>query len=283
MKKIALLFLVVFVSVVTLSAQADKYEQRYELMVSKLGPSGVGVENLLTKWAAADSTDEKLLAATFKFYFAKAQSSQVVARSQKKYLGMKPLFSLKDSTGTDVHYYQETFFDDELYAKALKAADRAIAFHPSSLDFRFMKANAYISYEKESPDMALAYLLELIKDDEKREGPWLFEGKTADSSFFEDAMQEYCYSFYSIGSTVSMDAFLKLSEVMYKLHPANTIFLCNIGSYHMVAKQDYKKALKYYSKVLKKTPGDKTAVRNSLVAARKMKNARLVEKLNKML
>ena len=83
-------------------AQADKYEQRYDLLVSKLGPAGVGVETILNNWEKADSTASKMLLGRFNYLFAKAQSMQVVVKDKKKYLGMEPILALKDSTGTDV-------------------------------------------------------------------------------------------------------------------------------------------------------------------------------------
>lgn len=268
---------------VTISAQTVNYEQRYDLLVSQFGPSGVGVETVLDNWARTDSTNVKLLTARFRYYFTKAQTSQVVTKPQKKYLGMDPLLSLKDSTGTDVYYYQESFFDDEIYGKALKAVDKAIALYPEHLDFRFLKANAYISYEKESPDMALAYLLALADDEASRKRIWMYDGEGVENGFFEEAMQEYCYSFYSIASPKAYDAFLKLSEKMHTLHPDNAGFLNNIGSYHMVVDQDYKSALKYYGKVLKKYPQDYTAMKNSMIAARRLKNQKLEKKYLQMI
>jgi tetratricopeptide (TPR) repeat protein len=50
----------------------------------------------------------------------------------------------------------------------------------------------------------------------------------------------------------------------------------------MVVKQDYKAALKCYDKVLKKHPEDYTAIRNALLAARKMKNLKLEKKYLQM-
>lgn len=265
------------------SAQSVNYEQRYDLLLSKLGPAGVGVETVLDNWAKTDSTNVKLLTARFNYHFTKAQTAQVVKKPHKKYLGMSPLLSLKDSTGTDVFYYQEMFFDDYIYGEALKAADKAIAFHPDNLGFRFMKANAYISYEKESPDMALAYLLDLAEEAGSRTKPWMYEGREADQGFFEEAILEYCYSFYSIGSQKAMEAFLRLSEKMLELYPYNYAYMNNIGSYHMIAQQDYKTALKYYSKVLKKEPGDYTAIKNSMLAARKLNNVKLEKKFLEMI
>ena len=281
MRNVYILALLLVSSV--LSAQtAINYEQRYNLLVSQFGPAGVGVETVLDNWSKTDSTNIKLLAARFNYYFNKAQRAEVVTQPQKKYLGMKPLFTLKDSTGTDIYYYQETFFDDEVYGKALKAADKAIAFHPDHLDFRFMKANAYIAYEKESPDMALAYILDMVDEDQSRAKSWKFDGKQAEKGFFEEAMQEYCYSFYYIDSPKSMEAFLKLSEKMAAAYPANPGFVNNIGTYNMLVKQDYKAALKCYDKVLKKHPEDYTAIKNSMLAARKMKNQKLEKKYLQM-
>jgi tetratricopeptide (TPR) repeat protein len=164
----------------------------------------------------------------------------------------------------------------------LKSADKAAAFHPDNLDFRFMKANAYIAYEKESPDMALAYLLAMADEDRSRNKPWQFEGAQAQKGFFEEAMQEYCYSFYAINSEKALEAFLKLSEKMLEIYPENLGFLNNIGTYNMVAKQDFKTAIKCYDKVLKKNPKDYTAIRNAMLAARKMKNLKLEKKYLQM-
>ena len=148
------------------SAQTDseRYEQRYDMLVSQFGAAGVGVETVLDNWEKVDSTNAKLLLARFNYLFTKAQSVSVVMKDNKKYLGMDPVLSLKDSLGNDLYYYQENIFDDELYAVAMKAADKAIDLWPDRLDFRFMKANAYISYEKESPDLTLAYLMDLIDE-----------------------------------------------------------------------------------------------------------------------
>ena len=154
MKKIITAAVAALISLAA-SAQSEKYEQRYNLLVSKLGPDGVGVETVLKSWEQADSTDSKMLLAKFNYYFTKSQSSQVVAKPFRKFLGMEPVLTLKDSTGTDIYYYQEPFYDDELYGQAMKAVDKAIRLYPEKLDFRFLKANAYIAYDKESPDMAL--------------------------------------------------------------------------------------------------------------------------------
>ena len=283
MKRIIYIVAAMFMAL-NLSAQtSDKYEQRYDLLLSQFGPAGVGIETVLDKWESVDSTNAKMLYARFNYLFTKAQTSAVVTRPERKYLGMEPLLNLKDSLGNDVFYYQVNEFNDQLYAQAVKTIDRTISLYPDRLDYRFVKANAYIAYEKESPDMALACLLDLADRYSDRKGRWTYDGEKVDDAFFTDAMQEYCYSFYSIGTPSSLDAFLGLSQKMLQLYPDNSGFLSNIGSYHMLAKQDYKTALKYYSKVLKKKPGDYTAIKNSALAARKLNNRKLEMKYLKML
>lgn len=260
------------------SAQTLNYENRYNLLVSKVGPAGVGVETLLDKWQAADSTNKQMLSARFEYYFTKSQSEKVVKKAQKKYLGMDPLLSLKDSAGVSVYYYRELFYDDQNFAQALKVADKVAALYPDDIDYRFLKANALVAYEKESPDMASAYLYDLIAENSSRTRPWNYEGKKMDGDFFPDAMQEYCRTFYTIGSGVAMNVFFSLSKRLYELYPSQVCFLSNIATYYLVAKDDPKTALKYYNKVLKKAKDDETALRNSYVAASKLKNDKLKEK-----
>jgi tetratricopeptide (TPR) repeat protein len=264
-------------------AQSERYEQRYDLLVSQFGPAGVGVETVLNNWSKVDSTNVKMLSGRFLYYFTKAQTLKVEPRSGKKYLGMEPMLTLKDSLGNDVYYYQMTVYDDELYGESLKVIDKAVSFWPDRLDFRFMKANAYIAYEKESPDMALSYLMDLADRQKAGKTSWTYDGKEADDEFFQGAMQEYCYSLYALGTPSAYDAFLKLSQKLSSLYPANTDFLDNIGSYYLIVKQDYKNAYKYYNKALKLDPKDETAMRNALTAAKRQKNAKLEKKYQAML
>ena len=263
-------------------AQSEKYEQRYDLLVSKLGYAGVGVETVLDNWERADSTDSKMLLGRFNYLFTKAQSAQIVEKKTKKYLGMEPIVSLKDSTGTDIYYYQEIFYDDDLYGQAMKVVDRAIGMHPEKLDFRFLKANAYVAYEKDSPDMAGRYLHSLVNESVTRK-VWLYGDEPADAEFFSDAMLEYCYTLYSIGSPAAMKLFRSLSERMTEVDPGNPAFVNNLGTYHFIAENDYKTASKYYNKVLKAHPDDYTAIKNSVLIARKQNNVKMEKKYLQML
>ena len=262
---------------------AQDFERKYNILVERVGPSGVGVETLLDSWAKAEEDNPVMLSARFHFWLTKAQSSEVVTKPVKKYLGMDPVISLKDSTGADIYYYEVLRYDDECFRESIASVDKAIAFYPERLDFRFMKANAYISYEMESPDMALANLIALVNDYYASKEEWTYGGEPADAEFFADAMQDYCYSFYALGTPVSYEAFRKLSELMLGQDPGNTGFMNNIGSYHMLVKKDYKTALKYYNKVLKKRPDDDVAIKNSALAARRMGNVKMEKKYLQML
>jgi tetratricopeptide (TPR) repeat protein len=262
---------------------AQDYERKYNILVEKVGLAGVGVETLLDNWAKAEQDNPVMLTARFHFWLAKAQGSEIVTRSEKKYLGMDPVLSLKDSTGADVFYYEVLRYDDECFREAIASVDRAISMYPERLDFRFMKSNAYISYERESPDMAMANLLSLVNDFYAGKEKWTYGGEVADPAFFADAMQDYCYSFYTLGTPASYEAFRKLSETMLGHNPDNTGFMNNIGSYHMLVRKDFKTAVKWYGKVLKKQPGDYTAIKNSALAARRMGNVKMEKKYLQML
>lgn len=282
MRNILVLLALCFSSFVYAQTPSEKYQQRYEMLVSQFGPAGVGVETVLDNWAKVDSTNTRLLLARFDFLFTKSQSVSVVMKDKKKYLGMEPMLTFKDSLQRNVYCYQEVFYDDELYGKAIQAIDKAITVWPNRLDFRFAKANALISYEKESPDMALNYLKSLLAEAAVKKSDWDYADTTVGKPFIEDAMQEYCYSFFTIGSDQSRQVFLNFSQLLSDTFPDNIEYINNIGSYYLV-NEDYKTALKYYGKVLKKDAKDYTAIKNSALSARKMKNTKLEAKYLQML
>ena len=58
---------------------SKEFNERYQLLVSKLGPAGVGVETLINRWEAAYPDDIEMLIAKFSFYFSKSQSSSFFA------------------------------------------------------------------------------------------------------------------------------------------------------------------------------------------------------------
>ena len=283
MRKVIFAVLAVLAAASLNAQTSSRFEQRYDLLVSQFGPAGVGVETVLDNWAKVDSTNAKMLQGRFSYLFTKAQSTQVEVRPGKKYLGMDPVLTLKDSLGNDVNYFQINVFDDQLYSEAIKAADKAITYWPDRLDFRFMKANAYIAYEKESPDMALSCIMSLIDENRARISSWEYEGQKVGQDFFQNAVQEYCFSFYALGTPNGYEAFRALSERMVSLFPDNPGFMNNLGTYHLIAKEDYKTAYKYYNKVLKAYPDDYTAIKNGILAARKQKNVKAEKKYLEMM
>ena len=104
MNRVITVLLSMLMAVSAMAQTADRYRQRYELLVSQFGPAGVGVETVLDNWAKVDSTSADFLFARFSYYFTKAQTTEVISRPEKKYLGMDPMLTLKDSTGTEVNY-----------------------------------------------------------------------------------------------------------------------------------------------------------------------------------
>ena len=270
-------------------AQTTDYQRRYKMMLDRVGYAGVGMESLIENWSKADPENPEMLQARFYFYLVKSQGTEVISRSESKYLGITPVLSLKDSTGRDVFYYEVVKYDDELFAQAIKAVDKMISVCPDRLDYRFMKSNAYLSYERESPDMALSSIMGLAYEYKTTKTKWLYqedatqEPEVVDDKSFAQMMQEYCYSLYSLGTPSSYEAFVKLSQRLNEYFPKEGDFVANIGSYHLVVKKDPKTALKYYDKALRLQPDNTNVIRNALLAARQMKNEKLQKKYLKML
>ena len=140
MKRIIYIFAALLLSVAA-SAQTSDYQRRYNALVDRVGFAGVGVETLIENWSKAEPDNLDMLRARFYFYLVKSQSTEVVSRSEPKYLGISPILSLKDSTGADIHYYEILKYDDEIFGLAIKSVDKMIAVSPERMDFRFLKAN----------------------------------------------------------------------------------------------------------------------------------------------
>lgn len=259
---------------------AQEYQKRFDLLSEKVGYTGVGVETLIGKWEKDFPDDAGMLEAKFLFYSTKSMSSKVIQLPQDRYLGREPLIPFTDSLGVKKNYFEDTVFDEEMVSLASKAIGRAISIRPERLDYLFARINYLLSYEKESPDMALQELLSLVKLTYVDKRGWSFPGieGDVDRETFKAFMQDYCFTLFKIGSPRSYEGFRQLSEAMLRYEKDDPLFLNNLGSYYLVYKKDNKSALKYYNRVLKKHPDDLTALRNCVVLARHDKNAKLEKK-----
>ena len=82
---------------------------------------------------------------------------------------------------------------------------------------------------------------------------------------------------FQIGSEKSNEAFRALSEHMLGYCKDEPMFLDNLGSYYLI-KKEYKKSQKYFDQVLKKHPGDMTALKNCILMARTRKDVKMEKK-----
>ena len=281
MKRI-LTFLVALALPLSLLGQTltqEDYVRRYNNLTDRVGAAGVGVETLLDKWAADYPDDLQQLLARFSFCFTKAQTSQVIQLPQDRYLGREPLVPATDSLGRKMNWFEDPVFDDEQFGQAQQALDRAVALAPERLDFRFLRIDALTAYEKGSPDMALAALKALVDEHYRQHPAWTHGSlEKVDDEVFKALVQDYCFTFFRLGTPSSAEAFKALSEHMLTYSKDDPLFLDNLGSYWLVSKKDYKKALKYYNQVLKKHPDDETAIRNCVLLARTKKDIKLEKK-----
>ena len=268
-----------------LSAQtsAQDYLSRYALLVNKLGPAGVGIETLIGKWEADYPDDVDMLCAKYNYYHTKCQGSEVVQKDQDRFLGADPILTLKDSTGADVHYFTETTYDDEMYGIATQALDKAIRLRGDDISLRFTKIASLLAYEKESPDMATQALRSLIDYHCTSHPKWKYGEADFTDDDFRASMEDYCYLLFRTASPASFDSFKSVSEKLLSYYPKDTDFLNNIGSYHLAVKKDYKAAMKYYAKTLKIDPDNYGAIKNCVLASRKLGNPKLEKKYLQML
>ena len=273
-----LVALVLPLSLLAQTTQED-YIRRYNNLVNRVGPAGVGVETLLDKWAEAYPDDLQQLLARFSFWFNKGQTSNVIQLPQDRYLGREPLVPLTDSLGRKNNYFEDIVYEDESFGLALEALDKAVALNPQRLDLRLLRIDALTAYEKGSPDMALASLKALVDENYKQHPAWTHESlEKVDDEVFKALIQDYCFTFFRLGTDSSAEAFKALSEHCLTYSKDDPLFLDNIGSYWLVSKKDYKKAQKYYNQVLKKHPDDITAIRNCILLARSKKDVKLEKK-----
>ena len=256
------------------------FKARFERQVKATGITGPGVESILDRWEAALPDDPDMLDSRFLWAFNKAQKTEVTVKDQEKFMGNKPLLSLPDSTarGGKKNYFEEVVYDPQYYAIANQYIDKAISLRPLELKYRFDKISALISYEKESPDMATSDIRTLIDFNAGTSPAWTFKGEKAPADLFGAAIQEYCYTFFLIGSEASFESFRLLSEKMLSYRPKDPVFLDNLGSYWLIARKDNKTALSYYKKVLKVAPDDYTALKNINLMARNSKDVKLEKK-----
>ena len=261
--------LAVIIAGASMSAQttSDEFKSRYENQVKRVGYSGLGGETILDKWEADYPDAVAPKAGRINYYLGKSRTTVMITSSEARYLGAKPVLSLKDDDGNDVNYFEDIKYDDEIFSRCQTVADEYIRSYPDELRFRFMKISALIDYEKGDPVLAETELNKLV---DERGKSWKLDGEPTDEPTFIDAIQEFCFSLYSLGTPAAYGVFYRLSTRMNKLYPKNTAFIDNIGSYWLVSEKNYKKAISFYKKALKLDPEDVAAIRNKKLAEREI-------------
>ncbi len=253
------------------SGEEQRYKASYDRQVRYVGAAGAGVETIIDRWTAECPDDPEAYAARFNYCFTKSRGTEIVQKEGARHLGAKPLFTLKDSLGRDVNYFEQPAFVDSLYADGIRAIDRAISLRPKEFRYRFNKISALMDYEKESPDLAFGEIGSLIGEYSSDKEGWTLDSAAADEDIFLQAVGEYCYALFQTGSPLSYEYFREISERMNRLYPRNTVFIDNLGSYWQVAKKNERKALKYYKKALKIDPQDYAATKNISIIERSKK------------
>lgn len=250
---------------------SEEFKARYERQVRNVGAAGVGVETIIDRWEEAFPGDRDATMARFSYLLNKSQAIGMVAKPQARYLGNKPSLVLKDEQGNDVNYFEEITFDADNFAESQRVIEAAIKNNPKELRFLFAKINSLVSYEKEDPVLAtmeVSSFADVIVPG--KTGGYTLDGEAMSEEDMINAIQEYCYTFYSIASAASFESFRSISEKMNKKFPKNPAFLDNLGSYQLVCAKNPKKAISYYKKALKLDPDDAVASANMKLAQRQL-------------
>ena len=252
----------------------QEYLEKYSRLIQRLGYAGVGIETYIDKWEEAFPQDGRMLEARCNYYLAKSMTTEIVPKDRSKFLGNKPVLSLPDSTGGKVNYFEENFFDDEVFGTAVKYIDRAIQLYTHDILYRADKINLLLAYEKESPDLAVAEIENLVEMEQTSHPEWTFDGTPIGDGEFAQLISGYCVSLYNVGSPLSYEAFLSVSKQMSKLEPKEPNWLDNIGSYWLVARGNDKKAMSFYKKALKLDKEDEVALSNIKLIERRRAQAK---------
>lgn len=250
-------------------AQTD-FITAYDRQIRNVGYSGVGVETILEKWEAAEPDNVLMWEGKINFHFNKNKNNQLVVKDCQKFMGSKAVLTLKDSLGRPVRYFEETFFDEAEFAECQKIIDKAIEMFPLELMFREYKVSTLMEYEKENPELAFSEAMKLIAWNKSASPKWETYYQPSVDGAFETTVQNFCYVLYNVGSEKSFEYFRQISAAMQKQYPKNANFICNLGSYYLVARDDPRTAIKYYAKVLKLDPENQMALTNKKLAEKKM-------------
>lgn len=194
-------------------------------------------------WEASAPADAKLWIDRFNYDFNRSCREEFVLRGAQDPLRAAGESSerliLTDSAGNEAGTIgQRVVFDERLFARAIAAIDRGIAFHPDRLDMYLGRAAAF-AYAERYGRMTDA-LCALVARAEANGGRWLApDGRTVEyvepKQLIAGYLQDYVNTLFNAAPAAdgeAGDALGRLARCEAEYCPESAVSLNNLGAWH---------------------------------------------------
>lgn len=194
-------------------------------------------------WERSAPADAQLWIDRFNYDFNRSRHEEIVLRGAQDTLRgageSSERLILTDSTGAEAGTIgRRIVFDERLFARAIAAIDRGIAFHPDRLDMYLGRAAAY-AYAERYGKMTDA-LCALVARAAVNGGRWIApDGRTvrqvAAQELIADYLQDYVNTLFNAAPAAddeADDALGRLARCEAEYCPESVVALNNLGAWH---------------------------------------------------
>lgn len=242
-------------------AIGQTFKEQFDDLVSK--KDTLGQQQIIDKWAKADSIDPELYVAYFNYYTRQSQKEIVrLDGNPKDKEGFKIMD--KDSSNKEpvAFLYGDTYYDKDILKMAFDYIDKGIEKYPDRLDMRFGKIYTFgliEDYEKFTTE-----IIKIVDYSAINKNKWTWtDNEPIDNpkDVFLGSLQDYQLQLYNTENDDLLDNMKLIAETVLKYYPDHVESLSNISIVFMLQKQ-YDKALESLLKAEKINPKDYIVLSN---------------------